>query len=79
MTIKERKLITVGNSTVITVSKEFLEANDLLPGDTVYIDEEKLKTVMTKKNVSPYSMEIDMLINQAFTEYDQAFRDLVEK
>lgn len=79
MTIQERKLRTVGNSTVITVSKEFLEANDLLPGDTVYIDEEKLKTVMTKKNVSPYSMEVDMLINQAFTEYDQAFRDLVEK
>ncbi|BDP86018.1 hypothetical protein EfmAA610_32280 (plasmid) [Enterococcus faecium] len=36
MAIKERKFREVGNSVVLTISKEFLKENGLNPGDTVF-------------------------------------------
>ncbi len=36
MSIKERKLRKVGNSVVLTISKEFLKENGLNLGDTVF-------------------------------------------
>ncbi|MGL9768937.1 hypothetical protein IGK31_003021 [Enterococcus sp. DIV1288f] len=33
MIVKERKLREVGNSVVLTISKEFLKENGLNPGD----------------------------------------------
>lgn len=49
MAIKERKFREVGNSVVLTISKEFLKENGLNPGDTVFLDEEKLRAAITKK------------------------------
>ena len=39
MEIKERKLRKVGNSVVMTLSKEFLESIGATATDTVYVDE----------------------------------------
>ncbi len=47
--IKERKLRKVGNSVVMTLSKEFLESIGATATDTVYVDEEKLKDIIVKK------------------------------
>ncbi len=77
MAIKERKFIEVGNSVVLTISKEFLKENGLNPGDTVFLDEEKLRAAITKKQT--LSDEIDVAISQALTEYDTTFRELVDK
>jgi len=77
MTIKERKFREVGNSVVLTISKEFLKENGLNPGDTVFLDEEKLRAAITKKQT--LSDEIDVAISQALTEYDATFRELVDK
>ncbi|HGF7975152.1 addiction module antitoxin (plasmid) [Enterococcus faecium] len=77
MAIKERKFREVGNSVVLTISKEFLKENGLNPGDTVFLDEEKLRTAITKKQT--LSDEIDVAISQALTEYDTTFRELVDK
>lgn len=49
MSIKERKLRKIRNSVVLTISKEFLKENGLRPGDTVFLDEEKLHATITKK------------------------------
>ena len=48
MAIKERKLREVGNSVVLTISKEFLKENGLCPGDTVFLDDYK-KTIWWNK------------------------------
>ncbi|PEH49547.1 addiction module antitoxin [Enterococcus faecium] len=77
MSIKERKLRKVGNSVVLTISKEFLKENGLNLGDTVFLNEEKLQSAITKKET--ISDEIDIAISQALTEYDTTFRELVDK
>ncbi|MGM0291563.1 addiction module antitoxin [Enterococcus mundtii] len=77
MPIKERKFREVGNSVVLTISKEFLKENGLNPGDTVFLDEEKLKAAITKKQ--PVSDEIDVAIAQALIDYDSTFKELVDK
>ncbi|MEC3940704.1 addiction module antitoxin [Enterococcus mundtii] len=77
MPIKERKFREVGNSVVLTISKEFLKENGLNPGDTVFLDEEKLKAAITKKQ--PVSNEIDLAIAQALMDYDTTFKELVDK
>ncbi|MGG5311154.1 hypothetical protein IGJ83_003316 [Enterococcus pernyi] len=77
MPIKERKFREVGNSVVLTISKEFLKENGLNPGDTVFLDEEKLKAAITKKQ--PVSDEINVAIAQALMDYDTTFKELVDK
>ncbi|MGG5325562.1 hypothetical protein IGJ83_003243 [Enterococcus pernyi] len=77
MPIKERKFREVGNSVVLTISKEFLKENGLNPGDTVFLDEEKLKAAITKKQ--PVSNEIDLAIAKALMDYDTTFKELVDK
>ncbi|HFC9197627.1 TPA: addiction module antitoxin, partial [Enterococcus faecium] len=57
--------------------KEFLKENGLNPGDTVFLDEEKLKAAITKKQ--PVSDEIDVAIAQALMDYDTTFKELVDK
>ncbi|EGP4808726.1 addiction module antitoxin [Enterococcus faecium] len=52
MSIKEIKLREVGNSVVLTISKEFLKENELRPGDTVFLDEEKLHAAIKKITIS---------------------------
>ncbi len=76
MTIKERKFKEAGNSVVLTISKEFLKENGLNPGDAVFLDEEKLRAAIIKKQT--LSDEIDVVISQAFTEYDTTFRERVD-
>ncbi|HGV8438707.1 TPA: type II toxin-antitoxin system death-on-curing family toxin [Enterococcus faecium] len=53
MAIKERKFREVGNSVVLTISKEFLKENGLNPGDTVFLDEEKLRASAFGEEVYP--------------------------
>ena len=53
MAIKERKFREVGNSVVLTISKEFLKENGLNPGDTVFLDEEKL---LESLSINEYSL-----------------------
>ena len=43
------KLRKVGNSVVMTLSKEFLESIGATATDTVYVDEEKLKDIIVEK------------------------------
>ncbi len=58
MEIKERKLRKVGNSVVMTLSKEFLESIGATATDTVYVDEEKLKDIIVKKKYVRTSKKI---------------------
>ena len=54
----QRKLRKVGNSVVMTLSKEFLESIGATATDTVYVDEEKLKDIIVKKicqNIKNYN------------------------
>lgn len=80
MEIKERKIRKSGNSLSITLSKEFLIANGLSENDTVFVDEDKLKEAITKKEIKPDDeLRIDMLIQQSMTEYRELYQELVDK
>lgn len=76
MDIKQRELRLVGNSVVISVSTEFLAENNLNIGDTVFLDEDKLKDAITKKK--PHDSKIDFLIDQSLQEYNETYQDLVD-
>ncbi|MGG5330657.1 addiction module antitoxin [Enterococcus sp. AZ163] len=77
MEIKERKIREVGNSVVLTISKEFLAANGLSAGDEVYVDEDKLKNAITKK--TQQVDDVDFATAQALNDYNEAFESLVDK
>ncbi len=64
MEIKERKLRKVGNSVVMTLSKEFLESIGATATDTVYVDEEKLKDIIVKKNMSEHQKKLQQMRTQ---------------
>lgn len=80
MKIKERKIRKSGNSLSITLSKEFLAANGLSENDTVFVDEEKLREAITKKEIkSEEELKIDLLIQQSMAEYRELYQELVDK
>lgn len=74
--IKERKIRKVGNSFVITVSKQFLELAGIQVGESVFVDEEKLIDAITRKNTDK---EFDMLVAQSLQEYDELYKGLIEQ
>ena len=63
--IKERKLRKVGNSVVMTLSKEFLESIGATATDTVYVDEEKLKDIIVKKNMSEHQKKLQQMMENS--------------
>ncbi|MGG5372081.1 addiction module antitoxin [Enterococcus sp. AZ196] len=77
MDSKKRKLRLVGNSVMISVSKDFLAKNNLTIGDTVFLDEDKLKEAITKKNTHDDS-KIDFLMNPSIQEHHETYKDLVD-
>ncbi|AYJ46990.1 MULTISPECIES: AbrB/MazE/SpoVT family DNA-binding domain-containing protein [Enterococcus] len=78
MNIKKRKIREVGNSIVVTLSRESLLRKGLKPGDTIFIDEDKMMDAIVKEE-SNSDFEIDMYISQALSEYDAAFMKLVDR
>ena len=50
----------------------------LKPGDTIFIDEDKMMDAIVKEE-SKLDLEIDMYVNQALSEYDSAFKELVDR
>ncbi len=77
MNIKKRKIREVGNSVVVTLSKESLLQKGLKPGDIIFIDEDKMDAAVVEE--SNLDLEIDMYVNQALSEYDAAFKELVDR
>ncbi|MDB1690202.1 AbrB/MazE/SpoVT family DNA-binding domain-containing protein [Enterococcus casseliflavus] len=78
MNIKKRKIREVGNSIVVTLSKESLLQKGLKPGDIIFIDEDKMMDAIVKEE-SNLDLEIDMYVNQALSDYDVAFKELVDR
>ncbi|MGL9750050.1 addiction module antitoxin [Enterococcus sp. DIV0170] len=80
MKIQERKIRRVGNSMVVTLSKEFLESINVSESDTVYIDEEKLKEAFTKKEEkSADQLQLEMMIAKSFQKHNELYKELVDK
>ena len=75
--IKERKLRKVGNSVVMTLSKEFLESIGATATDTVYVDEEKLKDIIVKKYVR--TSKITTNDGELKTKHNELYKELVTK
>lgn len=80
MKIQERKIRRVGNSMVVTLSKEFLESINVSESDIVYIDEEKLKEAFTKKEEkSADQLQLEMMIAKSFQKHNELYKELVDK
>ncbi|MET1239234.1 AbrB/MazE/SpoVT family DNA-binding domain-containing protein [Enterococcus faecalis] len=74
MEIKERKLRKVGNSVVMTLSKEFLESIGATATDTVYVDEEKLKDIM-----SEHQKKLQQMMENSKQKHNELYKELVTK
>ncbi len=80
MKIQERKIRRVGNSMVVTLSKEFLDSINVSESDIVYIDEEKLKEAFTKKEEkSADQLQLEMMIAKSFQKHNELYKELVDK
>lgn len=77
--IKERKLRKVGNSVVMTLSKEFLESIGAIATDTVYVDEEKLKDIIVKKNMSEHQKKLQQMMENSKQKHNELYKELVTK
>ena len=80
MAITERKLRKVGNSTVVPLSKDFLDSMGMSESDTVIIDEEKLKEAMVKKvEKDEDQLLVEMSMAKMSKQYEETFKALVTK
>jgi putative addiction module antidote len=80
MKIQERKIRRVGNSMVVTLSKEFLDSINVSESDIVYIDEDKLKEAFTKKEEkSADQLQLEMMIAKSFQKHNELYKELVDK
>lgn len=78
MSIQERKIRKSGNSVVLTLSKELLEKIGIQENDYVFVDEDKLAAAITKKSLpSEQELEINRLIDQSFSQYEEMYKELV--
>ena len=78
MEIKERKLRKVGNSVVMTLSKEFLESIGATATDTVYVDEEKLKDIIVKK-ICQNIKKLQQMMENSKQKHNELYKELVTK
>ncbi|WP_368256544.1 addiction module antitoxin [Enterococcus innesii] len=77
MSIQERKIRKSGNSVVLTLSKELLEKIGIQENDYVFVDEDKLAAAITKKSLpSEQKLEINRLIDQSFSQYEEMYKEL---
>lgn len=77
MSIQERKIRKSGNSVVLTLSKELLEKIGIQENDYVFVDEDKLAAAITKKSLpSEQELEINRLIDQSFSQYEEMYKKL---
>ena len=76
--IKERKLRKVGNSVVMTLSKEFLESIGATATDTVYVDEEKLKDIIVKK-ICQNIKKLQQMMENSKQKHNELYKELVTK
>lgn len=77
MSIQERKIRKSGNSVVLTLSKELLEKIGVQENDYVFVDEDKLAAAITKKSLpSEQELEINRLIDQSFSQYEEMYKEL---
>ena len=80
MAIQERKLRKIGNSVVVTLSKEFLESIGASESDIVYVDEEKLKEAFAKKEVKDeHRKKLEMMIAKSVQKHDELYKELVDR
>ena len=80
MTIRERKLRKIGNSVVVTLSKEFLESIGAKESDIVFIDEHRLKDAMVKKEVKDdHQKQLEMIMTKSVQKHDTLYKVLVNK
>ena len=80
MAIQERKLRKIGNSVVVTLSKEFLESIGASESDIVYVDEEKLKEAFAKKEVKDeHQKKLEMMIAKSVQKHDELYKELVDR
>ena len=71
MSIQERKIRKSGNSVVLTLSKELLEKIGIQENDYV------LAAAITKKSLpSEQELEINRLIDQSFSQYEEMYKEL---
>lgn len=80
MTIQERKLRKVGDSVVVALPKDLLESIGVKETDTVYVDEDKLKEIIVKKEEKDeHQKGLEMAMAKSRQKHDKLYKSLVTK
>jgi putative addiction module antidote len=73
----KRTLITVGNSTAVTLPSDLLERYGLKPGDAVEVSQGEAGIVVAPLAPS-LAPEVERAVRAVFTEHREVFRQLAE-
>ncbi|MGX7205513.1 addiction module antitoxin [Enterococcus pingfangensis] len=80
MTIQERKLRKIGNSVVVTLSKDFLKSIGANESDIVYVDENTLKESIVKKEEKDEAQQrFEMIMAKSVQKHNELYKELVTK
>uniref|UniRef100_UPI003AF32C9F addiction module antitoxin n=1 Tax=Tetragenococcus halophilus TaxID=51669 RepID=UPI003AF32C9F len=68
----------LGNSVVVTLSKGLLESIGAKETDTVYVDEDKLKEILVKKeDEGKHQRRLETVMAKSVQKYDELYKNLV--
>jgi len=80
MAIRERKLRKIGSSVVVAISKELLESIGAKETDTVYVDKDKLKEILVKKeDEGKHQRRLETVMAKSVQKYDELYKNLVTR
>lgn len=80
MTIRKKKLREIRYSVVATLRRELLESIRTKKTDTVYVNKDKLKEILVKKEEKDeHQKRLEMVMAKSVQKHDELYKSLVTK
>ncbi|AOF48433.1 addiction module antitoxin [Tetragenococcus halophilus] len=80
MTIRKKKLREIRHSVVATLRRELLESIRTKKTDTVYVNKDKLKEILVKKEEKDeHQKRLEMVMAKSVQKHDELYKSLVTK
>lgn len=80
MTIRKKKLREIRHSVVAILRRELLESIRTKKTDTVYVNKDKLKEILVKKEEKDeHQKRLEMVMAKSVQKHDELYKSLVTK
>jgi len=80
VTIRKKKLREIRHSVVATLRRELLESIRTKKTDTVYVNKDKLKEILVKKEEKDeHQKRLEMVMAKSVQKHDELYKSLVTK